>query len=269
MEQKTTIASRKAGFTLVELLVVIAIIALLMSILMPALARVRQQAKDVLDRSNLKQWGLIFSMYTEDFEGYFSEGAYQDTLWTDTTLPYYKDPKILLCPSATIPWRDGKRGTFAAWDMSMVWLPWGGAGSDMYGSYGLNEWLYNPPDEVEVLWDSPTKYNWRTINVRGSADIPMLLDCWWLGGGPTHKDEPPEYDGQIADEGNFNDMKRFCLNRHNKTINGTFLDSSVRKIPLKCLWRFKWSRDYDLNFPLPHSWNKPGHWMNGMSESCQ
>jgi hypothetical protein len=97
----------------------------------------------------------------------------------------------------------------------------------------------------------------------------MLLDCWWLGGGPTHKDEPPEYDGQILDEGNFNDMKRFCLNRHNKAINGTFLDSSVRKIPLKCLWRYKWSRDYDLNFPFPHSWNAPGHWMKNMSENCQ
>ncbi|UCF43221.1 MAG: prepilin-type N-terminal cleavage/methylation domain-containing protein [Planctomycetota bacterium] len=269
MKQKTSIASRKAGFTLVELLVVIAIIALLMSILMPALARVREQAKDVLCQSNLKQWALIFSMYTEDFEGYFSEAVYQDTLWSDVTLPYYKDPKICCCPTATIPWRDGKRGTFAAWDMSMVWLPWGGAADDSYGSYGLNEWLYNPPDDWEVLWGSPTEFNWRTINVRDASKIPMLLDCWWLGGGPTHKDEPPDFEGDIYDDGNFNEMKRFCLNRHNKTVNGAFLDLSVRKIPLKCLWTFKWSRDYDLGFGLPFSWNKPGHWMKDMTEKCQ
>jgi prepilin-type N-terminal cleavage/methylation domain-containing protein len=60
---------RQRGFTLVELLVVIAIIALLMSILMPALSRVRAQAKSVLCLSNLKQWGVCFGMYADEWEG--------------------------------------------------------------------------------------------------------------------------------------------------------------------------------------------------------
>jgi len=52
--------SRRKGFTLIELLVVIAIIALLMAILMPALARVKEQARTVACLANLKQWNLIF-----------------------------------------------------------------------------------------------------------------------------------------------------------------------------------------------------------------
>jgi prepilin-type N-terminal cleavage/methylation domain-containing protein len=57
------------GFTLIELLVVIAIIALLMSILMPALRNVRDQAKNSICLQRLKQWGVMFNMYADDHDG--------------------------------------------------------------------------------------------------------------------------------------------------------------------------------------------------------
>ena len=57
---------KRDGFTLIELLVVIAIIALLLAILMPALQRVRKQTRVVACLSNLRHWGLIFKMYTDD-----------------------------------------------------------------------------------------------------------------------------------------------------------------------------------------------------------
>ena len=66
---------KSRGFTLIELLVVIAIIALLMSILMPALARVKNQARTVGCRANLRQWTLFFSMYAEDNNGRFEPGT--------------------------------------------------------------------------------------------------------------------------------------------------------------------------------------------------
>ncbi len=59
------------AFTLIELLVVIAIIALLMAILMPALQRVKKQAQAVKCRAHLKQWGVIFAMYTGENDNKF------------------------------------------------------------------------------------------------------------------------------------------------------------------------------------------------------
>ena len=84
---------RNSAFTLIELLVVIAIIALLMAILMSSLSRARKQTRAVACMSNLKHWGLIFKMYTDDndhqFYGAWSTSQ-QGHVWIGAFRPYYR-----------------------------------------------------------------------------------------------------------------------------------------------------------------------------------
>ena len=79
----------KKAFTLIELLVVIAIIAILMGILMPALQRVKEQARDQICVSHLKTIGLGVIMYADDNDYkmpdfYIHTGASNGHLWYPT-----------------------------------------------------------------------------------------------------------------------------------------------------------------------------------------
>ncbi|HZO87395.1 MAG TPA: DUF1559 domain-containing protein [Chthonomonadaceae bacterium] len=70
------IRSKLSGFTLIELLVVIAIIAILAAILFPVFAQAREQARTISCLSNMKQLGLGFKMYAQDYDEEWPMGTY-------------------------------------------------------------------------------------------------------------------------------------------------------------------------------------------------
>ena len=111
--------SSRRGFTLIELLVVIAIIALLAAILFPVFARARENARKSSCANNLKQIGVGFAQYTQDYDESFPYDYYaanggassnSDTVnglalspfaWTMRIMPYIKNKQVYQCPSST------------------------------------------------------------------------------------------------------------------------------------------------------------------------
>ena len=231
------------GFTLIELLVVIAIIAILASLLLPALTRSKDKARTVACQSNLHQWALVFGVYGGDFGGKFSKWPddYTTGWWRVVLKSYYRTDQMRLCPSATVGL--DRKATDAYGGAKKVWGPMGDV---TFGRYGINHYLYG---HVSGIWtqSNADKFFWGKLDA-DKPDVPLLADCAWPGSFPNLTDRVPTGGGTMAvlgwGLGIENQRSRFCLDRHQGAINVAFTDLSLRRVKLTELWNLNWHRQW-------------------------
>ena len=221
---------KKRGFTLIELLVVIAIIALLMGILMPALQRVRKQARTVYCLSSLKQIGVAMTAYVFDNEDIIPRALDHEVKWLLVFMPYlgteyknrwdYREVDIYQCPSFP---RNGNGAN-------------GHSNAEQTVDYVVNAWdMEDPGSSNGNQRDEPTKItkiknpalriyladneagSWRPV-VRDRYELDdmsrfNLLDVW----SNTHM--------AAADQGSGNQHRRVAQSRHRGDgCNNLFFD---------------------------------------------
>lgn len=264
---------KQKAFTLIELLVVIAVIALLLSVIMPALHKAKEASQAVVCASNLRQWNLLVGFFLDDHESTFPDADWNNDNATDPhgqwwiqPLKQYNDENtdILLCAKAKLHPADVPgEDTFHPTKHNECWgsrdkYPAPTANEFTWASYAPNAWMMDTEQGKwgaglgdDVFWE-------KLVRIAAPYQVPLFLDSRWVDVWPLDTDEPKDEEWGSGGNGY---MTQVALTRHGKKTNVVFMDGSSRRTDIKDLWRLKWHKEFKINNPYTQGLLQWPDWM--------